>query len=56
MIHFGVQNMPAAVPRTASQLISNAILPAVTLIASGEWENDANIKAGLCIQDGRMIK
>ncbi len=56
VIHFGVQNMPAAVPRTASQLISNAISPAVTLIASGVWESDANIKAGLCVQDGRMIK
>ena len=56
VIHFAVQNIPAAVPRTASQLISNAILPFVKSIATDNWRTDTNIVAGLCVEKGNLIK
>lgn len=54
--HLCVPNMPAAVPRTATQLISSAILPTVTSIADGLWRSNKNIMAGLCIENGLAIK
>jgi len=54
VIHFGVQNMPAAVPRTASQLLSNAILPAVKTLAENNWRDDKDIFAGLAIENGAL--
>ena len=52
VIHFAVQNMPAAVPRTASQALSYSILPVVAKIADGTWTSDSNISAGLIIRQG----
>ncbi len=54
IVHFGVQNMPAAVPRTASQLLSNAILSSVISIADNQWREDEHISAGLCIAGGEL--
>lgn len=53
--HFAVQNIPAAVPRTASQLISNSILPHVKSIAADSWRLNTHIVAGLCIEQGKFI-
>ena len=55
VVHFGVQNMPAAVPRTASQLLSNAILPAVKILAENKWRDDENIFAGLVVENGVLV-
>lgn len=56
IVHFGVQNMPAAVPRTASQLLSNAILSSVISIADNQWRDDESISAGLCIDSGELCR
>ena len=55
VVHFAVKNIPAAVPRTASQALSQAILPVVKKIADGTWQNDKNILAGLSVQNGQML-
>ena len=55
VIHFAVQNIPAAVPRTASQALSNAILSTVTLIAADAWRSDLHIMAGLCMDQGQIF-
>lgn len=55
VVHFAVQNIPAAVPRTASQVLSHAILPAVSKIADNSWETDGNIVAGLSVDNGKLL-
>lgn len=55
VVHFAVQNIPAAVPRTASQVLSLAILPVVLNIADNNWRNDANIVAGLSVENGKLV-
>lgn len=52
VVHFAVQNIPAAVPRTASQVLSHAVLPTVITIADNKWTDDDHIVAGLCVQNG----
>ena len=52
--HFAVQNIPAAVPRTAAQLISKSILPYVKSIAAETWRSNTHIVADLCIEQGKL--
>lgn len=52
--HFTVTNMPAAVPRTASQALSAAIAPYVTRLADGHWREDASLLAGVNVEAGRV--
>jgi len=52
--HFCVTNMPGAVPRTASQAISAAILPWVDRLASGDWRGDAALVRGLNVERGEL--
>ena len=54
--HFCVTNMPGAVPRTASQAISAAILPWVDrLAADDDWQADAALAKGVNVADGRLV-
>ena len=55
VVHFAVQNIPAAVPRTASQVLSHTILPAVSKIADNSWKADGNIMAGLSVDTGKLL-
>jgi alanine dehydrogenase len=59
VIHYCVPNVPGAVPRTASQALSNAILPYVSEIANKGWvkavrENEV-LRTGLNIVNGRFV-
>ena len=55
VVHFGVTNMPGAVPRTSSQALSTSVLPyALRLAASGGLEDPA-IRAGINVQHGEII-
>ena len=40
VLHFGVTNMPGAVPRSASQALSAVLLPCVHSLLRPDWEND----------------
>lgn len=46
---------PAAVPRTASQLLSAAILPYVLKIADQQWPDDAVLQTALAVEDGKIV-
>jgi alanine dehydrogenase len=53
--HFGVTNMPGAVPRTASQALSTVLAPYVLRLARDGWERDAALAAGVNVADGRIV-
>lgn len=55
VIHYCVTNIPSLVPRTATHALSNAILPYVLKIASGDYENDESIKKGINVDRGEVL-
>ncbi len=55
VIHFGVTNMPGAVPRTAAQALSGAIAPYVARLAQPGWEQNAALRAGINVQGGKIV-
>lgn len=54
VLHFGVTNMPGAVPRTASQALSAAILPYVLKLANGQLHKDPDLKRGINLENGEV--
>jgi len=55
VLHFGVTNMPGAVPRSASQALSASLLPYVLKLAQKDWrENDALVK-GINVDGGKVV-
>lgn len=55
VIHFGVTNMPGAVPRSASQALSAALIPYALKLANRGWENDPALAAGVNVKQGKLI-
>lgn len=55
VVHFAVTNMPGAVPRTASQALSAAVLPYALALAEPEWEEHAALYRGVNVQDGKLV-
>lgn len=55
VVHFGVTNMPGAVPRTASQALSAALVPYILRLTSDDWQADEALKAGINVQDGKVV-
>jgi len=55
VIHFGVTNMPGAVPRTASQALSAAILPYIQKLTDKNWENDVYLKRAINVAQNEVI-
>lgn len=55
VIHFGVTNMPGAVPRTASQVLSSVIMPSVIKIAASSGLEDDIIKNAINIRSGKIV-
>ena len=53
VIHFGVTNMPGAVPRTASQALSAVLLPYVQVLAT-HGVDDPRLAGGLNVREGRI--
>jgi alanine dehydrogenase len=53
VVHFGVTNMPGAVPRSASQALSAALIPYALKLAAGEW-NDS-LRAGVNVEGGEVV-
>lgn len=50
--HFAVTNMPGAVPRSASQALSAAILPWVSVLSQAGWESERALMEGINVQGG----
>jgi alanine dehydrogenase len=55
VVHFGVTNMPGAVPRTASQALSAALVPYILRLTRSDWQSDVALKAGINVQAGKVI-
>ncbi len=58
VVHFGVPNMPGAVPWTATQALNNSTLPYVLQLADHGFaalEQDAALAKGLNIKGGEII-
>lgn len=56
IVHFGVTNMPGAVPRSASQALSAAVLPyALQLAGEQNWTTDPGLAAGINIHAGDVV-
>jgi alanine dehydrogenase len=54
VVHFAVTNMPGAVPRSASQALSAALLPYVNCISQPDWQSNADLRRGINIAAGRI--
>lgn len=55
VVHFAVTNMPGAVPRTASDALSAALLPYAMRLAAREWRNDAVLADAVNVSDGEVV-
>ena len=55
VVHFGVTNMPGAVPRSASQALSAALVPYVLRLAQPGWEQDPALAAGINVRGGEVV-
>lgn len=55
VVHYGVTNMPGAVPRTSSQAISAALIPYVLRLAKPDWRQDAALMKGVNVEGGKVV-
>lgn len=54
--HFAVNNMPGAVPRTASQALSAAIIPFARQLANGSWRSQSPaLVSAINVENGALI-
>lgn len=54
-LHFAVTNMPGAVPRTASQALSAALIPYLILLARKGADMDNQLQGAVNVQGGRIV-
>ncbi|MFQ5470725.1 MAG: alanine dehydrogenase [Gammaproteobacteria bacterium] len=54
-VHFAVTNMPGAVPRSASQALSAALLPYLVALTKPNWHSNVSLNAGLNVQAGKIM-
>ncbi len=59
VIHYGVADMPGAVPRTLAQALNNATRPFVLALADKGWQQavaeDPHLAQGLNVSGGRLV-
>jgi len=55
VVHFAVTNMPGAVPRSASQALSAALLPYVLLLTRPDWKCSPSLDRGINVAAGELI-
>ncbi len=55
VVHFGVTNMPGAVPRTASQALSASLVPYILRLASADWQDDQTLAQAVNISAGQLV-
>ena len=59
VLHFGVTNIPGAVPRTASQALTAAILPYVhdlcSVAEAGSWSENEQINGAINVKQGKVV-
>ncbi len=55
VVHFGVTNMPGAVPRTASQALSVALVPYILRLTEANWREQPDLQAGINVEAGKRV-
>lgn len=55
VLHFGVTNMPGAVPRSASQAISAALIPYLLTLAEKGARATPALAAGINVEGGKIV-
>ena len=55
VVHFGVTNMPGAVPRSASEALSAALISYVLQLAQPGWQQQQDLAAGINVQAGQIV-
>lgn len=55
VVHFGVTNMPGAVPRTASLALSASLYPYVAELAGGDWRARPALACGVNVERGEVV-
>ena len=58
VLHYGVPNMPGAVPRTSAQALNNSTLPYTMQLAElglGALKSNPSLGAGLAVRDGQLV-
>lgn len=55
VVHFGVTNMPGAVPRSASQALSAALVPYILQLTQAGWESSPELATGINVQAGKVV-
>lgn len=55
VVHFAVTNMPGAVPRTASEALSAALVPYVLALTEKNWRANPALRAGINVRAGEYI-
>ncbi len=59
VIHYGVSNMPGAVPRTSTLALTNATFPYARKLARDGWQKackeDSALRLGLNVVDGKVV-
>lgn len=55
VVHYGVCNIPALVPRTSAQALSDAILPFIQDIAKGKGNWHPHTFQAMCTRDGLVV-
>jgi alanine dehydrogenase len=55
VLHFTVTNMPGAVPRSATQALSAALLPYVQRLTRDDWRSSRPLVRGINIDAGQLV-
>jgi alanine dehydrogenase len=55
VIHFGVTNMPGAVPRTASQALTSAIMPYVLRLCDPDWQATEALSGAINVAGRKVV-
>lgn len=55
VLHFGVTNMPGAVPRTASTALSASLMPWVLRLARADWREEKVLREAVNVEQGRVV-
>ena len=55
VVHFGVTNMPGAVPRSASQALSAALVPYILRLTEPNWREQPDLQAGIHVEAGKLV-
>ena len=53
--HFCVTNMPGAVPRTATQALTAAMLPYLLTLLTPAWRDDPRLADAINVEQGRVV-